>query len=1066
MLALAVAYFVAAKLALLLAIPPSLAAPVWPAAGVALAAILMGGNRYLPGVLLGAFAANLLVTVSAGGTIDTARPLLSALLIAVGATAQAGVASALVKYVVRFPNTLTQRQDVFNLLFFGGAVGSLVNAIWGPLVLLFSGIISWQAYWSAAFAWWAGDAIGVVIMTPLLLLCLAHDESIFRKIFVGIPMVLVTALSIFIFIGVQASDRKDIQDGFDRAAESLAVELEKDIQTYLNILTANERLINASDHVSLEEFTIFIDEFLKKNPSILSLSWNPKVNDADRAAHEQDIRAQGFPDYVIKDRIGLGEIEAAQKRDHYFPVGYVVPYAGNSAAHGFDTYGPDEVTDNIRQRVLDQARDEGRAIATGRISVVQAEDQYGLLIYNPVYNNDMKGATLEERRRHLIGYTAGVFVMPALLGPVTDLAKASGMDLVLKAIPGSTSQLLYDSRTVDFQEPTVPFALSENTMRSSIKLNVIGQAWELTALENENYRNGAQTLNYWYLLLAGLLISAGFGMFLLVISAGAQNIRRELAHEHESLQASPIWMSTVAAAASILLTYGAWQGFKSQEERLVDSVLVEEVQQLEQGLKRTFDQQLGAIQRMAGRWNVNGRPSKALWQQDAAAYLRDFDGLTSLKWVDNKFFVRWAEPLSGNEVALGKDLFLEETRRESLIQIRDNRQMVVTGPDGLIENKGVFAYFPVYMDGDFDGYILSEFDFEKLFDSAFPEQFSNDYSVKISTNGSAIFFSEGFEDLSVEKQKVTHNVEIRGTVWEFDVRPKSDFIKRNETFLTEIVFLGGLLFSVILSIAIYAGSMSNQRNKLLQVQTAILREQDVERERLIGRLTVSNEELERFAFVCSHDLQEPLRMIRSFSEKLQMHISDDLKGDAKGQKYFHFIIDGAERAQTLIADILTYSSINSDTRRFERFDCQDVVRVVIDNMSENLRVNKGRITHDPLPHLTGNKTQIMQIFQNLINNGLKYQYPRVIPHVHIGVEDQVSHWRFSIKDNGIGIEERYLNKIFDVFQRLNRKNIYAGTGVGLSICKKVVERHGGTIWAESTKDIGSTFYFTLAKGGD
>ena len=236
-----------------------------------------------------------------------------------------------------------------------------------------------------------------------------------------------------------------------------------------------------------------------------------------------------------------------------------------------------------------------------------------------------------------------------------------------------------------------------------------------------------------------------------------------------------------------------------------------------------------------------------------------------------------------------------------------------------------------------------------------------------------------------------------------------------------------------------------------------------ERESLIAKLSDSNEELARFAFVCSHDLQEPLRMIRSFSEKLQAHIADDLVNDEKGQKYFRFITEGAARAQDLICDILAYSSIESDTQQLQLLDSNQLIDNIRSSMQVSLQNCGGQITCDPLPELQGNKTQLYQLFQNLINNAIKYQSAESAPIVHISVCDAGNLWQFSIKDNGIGMEERHLNKIFDVFQRLHRKSQFAGTGVGLSICKKVVERHGGSIWVESEYGAGSNFIFTLLK---
>lgn len=238
---------------------------------------------------------------------------------------------------------------------------------------------------------------------------------------------------------------------------------------------------------------------------------------------------------------------------------------------------------------------------------------------------------------------------------------------------------------------------------------------------------------------------------------------------------------------------------------------------------------------------------------------------------------------------------------------------------------------------------------------------------------------------------------------------------------------------------------------------------ELEREKLVGRLLDSNDELERFAFVCSHDLQEPLRMITSFSEKLQLHIGDGLKHDEKGQKYFNFITDGATRAQGLISDILTYSSLDRDAQQLQPTSMNLIVDQVQATLISSLEQGKCIITSDDLPVITGNITQFFQLFQNLINNSLKYQSEESIAEVHISAEDTGTHWTFSIRDNGIGIDSRHLSKIFDVFQRLHRRTEYAGTGVGLSICKKIVERHGGNIWVESKKGHGSTFYFTILK---
>ena len=239
---------------------------------------------------------------------------------------------------------------------------------------------------------------------------------------------------------------------------------------------------------------------------------------------------------------------------------------------------------------------------------------------------------------------------------------------------------------------------------------------------------------------------------------------------------------------------------------------------------------------------------------------------------------------------------------------------------------------------------------------------------------------------------------------------------------------------------------------------------EIEREKLIDKLAESNEGLEHFAFVCSHDLQEPLRIIRSFSERLQKHMGDSLDGDDKAQLYFKFIVDGAARAQVLIADILTYSRVDNDTQPLEEVSPETLVEAVKQHLQVGFEDDKRQVIYSDLPLVVGNKTQIYQLLQNLINNGLKYQPADRDPSVYVSaVDGGQGYWQFTVKDNGIGIEPRYQKQIFDVFKRLHGQGEYSGTGVGLAICKKVVERHGGRLWVESEKEQGASFHFTLPK---
>jgi len=224
------------------------------------------------------------------------------------------------------------------------------------------------------------------------------------------------------------------------------------------------------------------------------------------------------------------------------------------------------------------------------------------------------------------------------------------------------------------------------------------------------------------------------------------------------------------------------------------------------------------------------------------------------------------------------------------------------------------------------------------------------------------------------------------------------------------------------------------------------------------KLKRSNSELEQFAYVASHDLQEPLRMISSFLQLLQMRYSGQLDSDA--DEFINFAVEGAKRMQNLIQDLLAYSRVTTKGNEFKDIKMEEALEQALVNLKMSIEENNANITHDPLPIITADYSQMIQLLQNLIGNSIKYRSDK-IPEIHISAQEKDNDWIFSVEDNGIGIDPQYSDQVFQIFKRLHTNEEYKGTGIGLAITKRIIERHNGNIWVESEPGKGSTFHFTI-----
>jgi len=269
-----------------------------------------------------------------------------------------------------------------------------------------------------------------------------------------------------------------------------------------------------------------------------------------------------------------------------------------------------------------------------------------------------------------------------------------------------------------------------------------------------------------------------------------------------------------------------------------------------------------------------------------------------------------------------------------------------------------------------------------------------------------------------------------------------------------IWMVGGIGLLVILPLTGYgiwvSWELGREKNDLVEARQKL--------EESVSELGRSNADLQQFAYVASHDLQEPLRMVSSYTQLIARRYKGKLDADA--DEFIAFAVDGANRMQRLILDLLAYSRVNTAGRQFEPTAMETVLKAALNNLTNAVKESQAVITHDPLPAVMGDDKQLAQLFQNLLSNAVKFGGAQP-PRIHISAKQTDGEWLFSVRDHGIGLDPQYADRIFVIFQRLHTREEYPGTGIGLAICKKIVERHGGRIWVESELGKGATFYFTM-----
>lgn len=336
-----------------------------------------------------------------------------------------------------------------------------------------------------------------------------------------------------------------------------------------------------------------------------------------------------------------------------------------------------------------------------------------------------------------------------------------------------------------------------------------------------------------------------------------------------------------------------------------------------------------------------------------------------------------------------------------------------------------------------------------------------------------VWIQNASTDSNFPRNKVAVDIGVR-SAFAFPVLVREKLVSVLEFFSDKTIAKDEALLGMVSHVGRQLGQVYERKKSEEEIQTLNLgleqrvleRTQELHAEKQLteqqaNRLARSNEELQQFAYVASHDLQEPLRMVTSYLQLLTRRYKDKLDKDAG--EYIHFAVDGAARMRGMINNLLEYSRVGTQGKELREVPAETVFTRTLGNLKIAIEEVSATVTHDSLPSVMADEVQLERLFQNLVGNAIKYRKKNVNPVVHVSVQEADGMWLFSIKDNGIGIEKASYERIFVIFQRLHTNNEYPGSGIGLSICRKIVERHGGRIWVESEPGQGSTFHFTLAQ---
>ena len=913
-----------------------------------------------------------------------------------------------------------------------------------------------------------------------------------------LPIVLVICLGVILsaalFVLVRRNEARSLRAEFSRRADVPNTALQQDIDDYVHLLRSIDDFFWSSQEVDRKEFSGYTKSALSRFPGLHAVQWIPRVTDAGRLAHEQQARLEGFPQYQILDVDEHGRTTAAARRPGYLPVFYVEPPSRR------DELGLDLALNADCAATMARASSFGLP-AAGTPFTMRAgtNTTVACRVFIPVYTNLVGRDTSGERQSHLAGYAAEVMdvhrLIESTMGRLRDVdLRGIAWRLIDAGAAGAGSEPVLIFQSAAWKELSGPAEISER-----FSFETAGRHWQLNCQATPAYLAGHRSWQDWAVLLGGLLVTVLAAAYLSATLGRAARVQllvtqrtAELARSNQSLQAEVDQRGRVEAdlAAEREMIHALMDNisdhiyFKDRESRFVrinrsmaisfgvkdpgaavgrsdaDYFTPEHAQNARENEKHI----LRSGDPLIGREEMETWPDRAsTWVSTTKQALRDRKGniigtfgisrdITLHKRAERRLAVQYTVAH-----VLANSATFNDAAPNILQAIGDclgwavGEIWRVDAPAGLLRCVELWHARPVEVPR-----------FEAISHS---RTFVQGVGLpgRVWKGGEPVWIRDVAQDDNFPRAAVAVSEGLHGA-FGFPIRSGTEVLGVIEFFSQRIEQPDEELLRMFAAVGSQIGQfIERQRAE----QALALKARELER---------SNTDLEQFAYVASHDLQEPLRMIASYTQLLERRYHDKLDDEAR--EFMNFAVDGALRLQTLINDLLAYSRVGTRGKPLAPVDTAQALEHALTNLTVAIEEGGARVERTPLPTVLGDETQLTQLLQNLIGNAIKFRGDKpAVAHVTATLRKSAPaseanagrplpnapamEWLFAVRDEGIGIEKKYFDRIFIIFQRLHGREEYPGTGIGLAVCKRIVERHGGRIWLESTPGGGSTFFFTL-----